>query len=91
MGGMGIFWNHTFGTAIPLNLSTVSVLANRSLHQDLMHSGCHGRTVPNVCLQRLSPFPFSLLAIFHPFPEQRACSQSTSRVAKGDVDRIEED
>ena len=27
---------------------------------------------------RLSPFPFSLLAIFDPFPKQRACSQSTS-------------
>ena len=30
--------------------STVSVLANRSLHQDLMHSGCRGTAVPNVCL-----------------------------------------
>ena len=36
------------------NLSTVSVLANGSLHQDLMHSGCHGTTVPNVCLQALT-------------------------------------
>ena len=36
------------------NLSTVSVLVKRSLHQDLMHSGCHGMTVPNVCLQALT-------------------------------------
>ena len=36
------------------NLSTVSVLANGSLHQDLMHSGCRGTTVPNVCLQALT-------------------------------------
>ena len=36
------------------NLSTVSVLANRSLHQDLMHSGCRGTTVPNVFLQALT-------------------------------------
>ena len=35
------------------NLSTVSVLANRSLHQDLINSGCRGTTVPNVCLQAL--------------------------------------
>ena len=31
------------------NLWTISVLANRSLHQNLMHSGCRGRAVPNVC------------------------------------------
>ena len=36
------------------NLSAVSVLANRSLHQDLMHSRCRGTTVPNVCLQALT-------------------------------------
>ena len=36
------------------NLSTVSVHANRSLHQDLIHSGCRGMTVPNVCLQPLT-------------------------------------
>ena len=40
-----------------LNLSTVTVLANRSLYQDLIHSGSHGRAVPNVCLQA---FPLSL-------------------------------
>ena len=43
-----------------LNLSTVSVLANRSLHQDLMHSGCHETMVPNVCLWVLTlslPYP----------------------------------
>ena len=34
------------------NLSTVNV--NRSLHQDLMHNGCRGTTVPNVCLQALT-------------------------------------
>ena len=39
------------------DLSTVSVLANRSLHQDLMHSGCRGTAVPNVCLQAFSLFP----------------------------------
>ena len=27
---------------------------------------------------RLSPFRFSLLAFFHPFPKQRACSQASS-------------
>ena len=32
-------------------LSTVGTLAKRSLHQDLMHSGCRGTSVPNVCLQ----------------------------------------
>ena len=37
--------------------STVSVLANSSLHQDLMHSGCRGTVVPNVCLQAFSLFP----------------------------------
>ena len=39
------------------DLSTVSVLANRSLHEDLMHSGCHGTAVPDVCLQAFSLFP----------------------------------
>ena len=37
--------------------STVSVLANRSLHQDLMHSGYRGTAVTNVCLQAFSLFP----------------------------------
>ena len=36
------------------NTSTVSVLANRSLHQDLMHSRCRGTMVPNVWLQALT-------------------------------------
>ena len=39
------------------NLTTLTVLANRSLHQDLMHSGCCETTVPNVCLQAFSLFP----------------------------------
>ena len=39
------------------DLSTVSALANKNLHQDLMHSGCHGTTVPSVCLQAFSLFP----------------------------------
>ena len=39
------------------DLSTVSVLANKNLHQDLMHSGCRGTAVPNVCLQAFSLFP----------------------------------
>ena len=46
-----------------LNLSTVSVLANRCLHQNLMHSGCRGTTVPKL------PLPFPLLMIFSPFPQ----------------------
>ena len=37
--------------------STVSVLANGSLHQELMHSGCCGTVVPNVCLQAFLRFP----------------------------------
>ena len=60
------------------NLSTVSVLANRSLHQDLLHSGCRGTTVPNVCLQALS-----LFSPFHPFPKQSVCSRAkTTRIAR---------
>ena len=39
------------------DLSTVSVLANRILHQDLMHSRCCGTAVPSVCLQAFSLFP----------------------------------
>ena len=39
------------------DLSTVSVLANRSLHQDLMHSGCRGTAAPKVCPQAFSLFP----------------------------------
>ena len=39
-------------------VSTVSVPANSSLHQDLFHSGCRGTTVPNVCLRAL-PHYFS--------------------------------
>ena len=45
------------------DLSTVSVLANRSLHQDLMHSGCRGTAAPKVCPQAFSlvPLPSSPL------------------------------
>ena len=39
------------------DLSTVSVLANRNLHQDLMHSGCRGTAVPKACPQAFSLFP----------------------------------
>ena len=39
------------------DLSIVSVLANRSLHQDLVHSGYRGTAVPRVCLQAFSLFP----------------------------------
>ena len=39
------------------DMSTVSVLAKRRLHQDLMHSGYRGTAVPNVCLQASSLFP----------------------------------
>ena len=38
------------------DLSTVSVLANKNLHQDLMHSECRGTAVQNVCLQAFSLF-----------------------------------
>ena len=48
------------------DLSTVSALANKNLHQDLMHSGCRGTTVPNVCLQA-----FSLLPLPSSLPNQR--------------------
>ena len=34
---------------------------HRSLYQDLMHSGCCGTVVPNVCLQAFSLFPFPTL------------------------------
>ena len=50
-----------------LNLSTVSVLANRSLHQDLMHSGCRETMVPNVCLWVLTlslPYPRDFFTLF---------------------------
>ena len=51
--------------------STVSVLANRSLHQDLMHSGYRGTAVTNVCLQAFSLFP-------HPTPlDQRPVHRLT--------------
>ena len=46
------------------NLSSVSVLTNGSLHQDLMHSRCHGTTVPNVCLQALTLSLLSPLDFF---------------------------
>ena len=36
------------------NLSTVSVLANRGLHQNVMHSRCRGTTASDVCLQALT-------------------------------------
>ena len=39
------------------DLSTVSVLTNKNLHQDLMHSRCCGTAVPNVVYR---PFRFSL-------------------------------
>ena len=50
------------------NLSSVSVLADRSLHQDPMHSEFRGTTVP-MFVYRLSPFSFPLFAIFSPFPQ----------------------
>ena len=42
-----------------------------SLHQDLMHRGCRGTTVPNVCLQALT---LSLLSPrdFSPFPQTKS-------------------
>ena len=39
------------------DLSTVTVLANRSLHQDLMHGGCRGTAAPKACPQAFSLFP----------------------------------
>ena len=53
--------------------STVSVLANRSLHQDLMHSGYRGTAVPNVCLQG-----FSLFTLLTPF-DQRPVQLTTAQ------------
>ena len=50
------------------NLSSVSVLADRSLYQDPMHSEFRGTTVP-MFVYRLSPFSFPLFAIFSPFPQ----------------------
>ena len=45
------------------NLSTVSVLANRSLHQDLMLSGCCGTTASDVCVTFfVSPCDFLTLS-----------------------------
>ena len=58
------------------NLSIVSVLAN-SFHQDLMHSGWRATAAPKVCLQSL-PLP-APRDFFHPFPKQRACSQTNKR------------
>ena len=54
------------------SLSTLSVLANRSL----VHSRCHGMVVPKVCLQAL---PLSLFSqFFSLFPQTDvACSQAT--------------
>ena len=37
-------------------MSTVGVLASRSLHRNLMHSGCRGTAVPKVCLQAFPLF-----------------------------------
>ena len=45
------------------NLSTVSVLPNKSLHHDLMHSAAVEQR-PQIFVYRLSPFPFPLAAIF---------------------------
>ena len=59
------------------NLSIVSVLANRSLDQDLM---LNARVPWNDGLRCFStgshPFPSLTLRFFHPFPKQRACSQA---------------
>ena len=60
------------------NLSTVSVLPNKSLHQDLMHSGCRGwwNDGPKWLSVGSHPFPSLPLRFFDPFPRQRACSQA---------------
>ena len=39
------------------DLSTVSGLANKNVHQDLMHSGGRGTAVPKACPQAFSLFP----------------------------------
>ena len=52
------------------NLSTVSVHANRSSHQDLIHSGCRGTMVPNVCLQPLTLSLFSPREFFNLSPNR---------------------
>ena len=69
------------------NLSTVSVLANGGLHQDLKHRGCYGTTPgerrSQMFVYKLSPFPFPPPSLssrfFHPIPKQRAFSQATLR------------
>ena len=38
------------------NLSIVSILANRSLHQNMMYNECRGTAVPKVCLQAFPIF-----------------------------------
>ena len=58
------------------DVNQTCVLANGSLHQDLMHSGCCGTTVPNVCLQTLTLCLLSSRDFFHLFPKQRASSQA---------------
>ena len=70
---------------------TVSVLANRSLHQNLMHSRCRGTTVPNVCLQALtlslpSPNDFFTLSPKRE-PVHRLCGElaKKGRVTQGNL------
>ena len=52
------------------NLSSVSVLADRSLHQDPMHSEYRGTTVPDVFLQARTLFLPSLRDFFTLFPNK---------------------
>ena len=69
-------------------MSTVSVLANRSLHQDRMHSGCRGTTAPNVCLRALSLSLCSPRNVFTLSPnKESACSQAMEHVTRARVKR----
>ena len=43
----------------PTGITPLGIYPNKNLHQDLMHSGCRGTAVPNVCLQAFSLFPLS--------------------------------
>ena len=65
------------------NLSTVSVHANRSSHQDLIHSGCRGTMVPNVCLQPLTLSLSSPREFFNLSPNREPVHRLRNRRSMG--------